>query len=118
MLFDLNIDELNNTIINKNSNGKTMTTDTEYWQLRNYIINRFCRNTDFWTKFKNIKRNNRTEIEKNIENAIYDRVTNEVRTKLKVCVLITGRKATIYFIQLSNNIYSKDKLLFDFKITV
>ena len=118
MLVDLNLDEFNNTIVNRNNNGKIVTTDTDYWKLRNYIINRFCRNTTFWNKFKNIRINNRTEIEKNIENAICEYVTDEVRTKLKVCVLITGRKATIYFIQLSNNIYEKDKLLFDFNITV
>lgn len=118
MLYDLNLDEFNNTMITRNGIGKSMTTDSEYWQIRNYLINRFCRTDKFWNKFKNIKIYNRTELEKNIEENILDYVTDEIRNKIKVVALIENRKVTVYFIHVSVNIYKKDKLLFDFKITV
>ena len=118
MLFDINLDEFNNTMITRKDGKKSMTTDTEYWQLRNYLLNRFCRNTIFWNKFKGIRIKNKIELEKRIEKAIRDYVSDEVKNKMKAVVLISGNKATILFIQLSSDIYEKDKLLFDFNITI
>lgn len=118
MFKDFNIDEFGKTIITKTNRGKSITTDTEYWQLRNYIITRFCRNTDFWSRFKGMRLLDRVQAEKDIQKAIENKIDEQLKDKLRVEVLIIKTTAYVLWFQKILDINTKDKLLFDFNISI
>lgn len=118
MLKDINLDEFNNTVLTK-GNGITFIPDDEYWQIRNFIINRLVKKKDFWKKYFNSHIRNKIELEKNIEKDITKFLSDNSITKVKAIALIKGTTAKIFLFYKSSNIISKkDKLLFDFDITI
>lgn len=118
MLKDIILDEFNNTILTK-ENGITFIPNSEYWQIRNFVINRLVKRKDFWKKYFNSHIINKIELEKNIENDITKFLSDNSITNIKAVVLIKGTTAKIFLFYKSDNvIYEKDKLLFDFDITI
>lgn len=116
MLKDINLDEFKNTILVRNSTGNSITTDTEYWYLRNFFTKKFIFNNSFWSKFKGKTIRNRIQLERDIENAMSEYITEEVRAKTKIVVLIYQTEARIFVFHKSQTINDKDTLLFDFKV--
>lgn len=116
LLKDINLDEFKNTILVRNSVGNSITTDTEYWYLRNFFTKKFVFNNSFWNKFKGKTIKNRIQLERDIEEAIEEYIAEEIRNKTKVVVLIYKTEARIFVFHKAQTINDKDKLLFDFKV--
>lgn len=118
MFKDINIDELRNTIVYTNQNGKSITTDDRLSIIRNYMINYFVKNTDFWKQFKGIKIRNRIELEKTITETIHNNISEHLRSSIRIETLILNNKADIFVFMKSEDLYSKDKIVFDFSISL
>ena len=118
MFKDINLDEFKNTIVNIGENGKTITTDDDYNLLRNYIINYFVKNNNFWKQFKNIRIYNKIELEKTITETIYNKIDSTLKNKIIIETLIINNQAEVFAFMKNKNIFGKDKLLFDFSITL
>lgn len=118
MFKDINLDELKNTIVNSNNNGKSITTDDDYSILRNYLINYFVKDTSFGKQFKGIRIYNKTELEKTITDTIVNKIDNSLKDKIKIETLIINNKAEIFAFMINKDIFAKDKLLLDFSIVL
>lgn len=118
MFKDINMDDLRNVIITTNSNGKTITTDDRYSLLRNYMINYFVKDTEFFKQFKGKRIYDRIEMEKKITETIKNRIADSLKNQIKIETLIVKNKALILAFMVSKSIYEKDKLLFDFEIVL
>ena len=118
MFKDINMDNLRNVIITTNSSGKTITTDDRYFLLRNYIINYFVKDSDFFNQFKGQRIYDRTEMEKRITETIKNHIDETLKNEIKIETLIVKNKALILAFMISKSIYEKDKLLFDFEIVL
>lgn len=118
MFKDINLDEFKNTIVNNNENGKSITTDDEYFILRNYLINYFVKDISFGKQFKGIRIHNKIELEKTITETIYNKIDSTLKNKIRIETLIINNKAEIFAFMINKDIFAKDKLLLDFSITL
>lgn len=108
MKIDINLNENNELVLDDNS----ITTDNEFWQLRNKVINIFRKDTDFWNKFKNKTYKNKYSMEENIKQEMIKKFKEQSVT---FEVFIVNNTANIFAIK-KNLFLGTDELLIDFPI--
>lgn len=108
MKIDINLNEDNDLVIDNNN----ITTESEFWILRNKVINVFCKDTNFWSSFKNKKFKDKFSMEENIKQSMIKRFNN---TSVNFEVFIVKNTAYIFAIK-KNYTLETDELLIDFPI--